>query len=102
MASRFMALYQYFQDLVEVFYTNNKNFKGQSSVIDYLSQCREDLNCYNKNRQEDIYTYFRNRIAHAEDTDNMNEYVVINEEINIEIIRNLLIRINELIMKIYK
>lgn len=107
MVSRFMALYQYLQDLVKAFYdkqNNSNKFKGQSSVIYYLSQCGEDLNCYNKNknRQEDIYTYFRNRIAHAEDTDNMNEYVVINEEINIEIIRNLLIRINELIMKIYK
>lgn len=103
MVSRFMALYQYLQDLVKELYKNNsKQFKGQSSVIDYLYQCGENLNFENKNRHEDVYTHFRNRIAHAEDTDNMDEYVVINKEINIEIIRNLLIIINELIIKIYK
>lgn len=104
MISRFLALYQYLQDLVEIFYTtNNKNFKGQSSVIDYLSQCGEKLNCTNinkNNRAEDVYTYYRNRIAHVEDTNSMDEYIDINKKINIEIIRNLLIRINELIMKI--
>ena len=47
-----------------------------------------------------IHTIYRNRIAHVEDINSMDEYIDINKKINIEIIRNLLIRINELIMKI--
>lgn len=105
MICKFLALYQYLYDLVKDFYKQNKQkFKGQESVIEYLHyKCGERLDHQNpnrKNRDEDVYTYYRNKIAHAENTNNMVEYMDINRTIHIEIIRNLLKRINELIIKI--
>jgi hypothetical protein len=102
--SQFMELYQMLLELCTA--ASGKNKFEQRHVCEYF---RENCSKYpqvafkqtrrpRKEFDEDTFTYMRNEIAHCEETDNLEEYEKLGENISGQIIKEMLRVINDLIL----
>lgn len=100
--AQFMSLYQLLMELLK----GNRRYVSQTAVTQYLEDNKDrydflyfkDTRKEGKNFKEDCFTYIRNEIGHSEDYEDLNLYKNIGKQINQQLIKNLIIVINDVIM----
>lgn len=97
---KFMALYEFLLDVVSKgkakkeqrnvgVFIKSQNLHKRSDKISFHTTRRK-----NKNFQEDIFTYYRNEIAHAEFENNFTQYERLAQNIDNQIIKQLIVLID--------
>ncbi|MCI9978427.1 hypothetical protein JY742_20155 [Clostridioides difficile] len=100
--AQFMSLYQFIMELLQ----GERPYPSQKSVINYLENNRDKYNFLDfkqtrkqeQNFNEDCFTYLRNEIAHCEKTNNLNLYKQLGDKVTQQLIKNLIIVINDIII----
>lgn len=100
--AQFMSLYQFLMELLQ----GDKDCVSQKDVIDYFTKNKDKYSFLRfsptrrkgKNFDEDCFTYIRNEIGHCEETNDLNLYTQLGSTITQELIRQLVIVINDVIM----
>jgi hypothetical protein len=99
---QFMSLYQFLMELLQ----ESRPHVSQKSVINYLknNESKYDFLYFKPTRKEgenfdeDCFTYIRNEIGHSEETNDLNLYKQLGSQITQQLIKNLIIVINDVIM----
>jgi len=99
---QFMSLYQFLMELLQ----GSRPHVSQKSVINYLKNNKDKYDFLyfkptrkeGENFDEDCFTYIRNEIGHSEETNNLNLYKQLGSQITQQLIKNLIIVINDVIM----
>lgn len=102
--AQFMSLYQFLMELLKKH--NNEKIISQTLVIIYMKKHRhkykflsfEKTRRIGKNYKEDCFTYLRNEIGHCEESNDLNLYKELGSKITQQLIKNLIIVINDVIM----
>lgn len=100
--AQFMSLYQFLMELLQ----ENRTYTSQKLVTNYLKRNKDKYDFLyfkptrkiNENFEEDCFTYIRNEIGHSEDTNDLNLYKELGSQITQQLIKNLLIVINDIII----
>lgn len=100
--AQFMSLYQFLMELLQ----GIRPYASQKSVIKYLENNKDKYTFlyFKQTRkkgeefEEDCFTYIRNEIGHSEETNDLNLYKQLGSQITQQLIKNLIIVINDVIM----
>ncbi|PSM56390.1 hypothetical protein C4L39_17960 [Clostridium diolis] len=101
--AQFMSLYQFLMELL----SKGKSKVEQRNVVDYI---KDNKNRYefvyfkptrriNRNFEEDCFTYIRNEIGHSEETNDLELYKELGSNISQNLIKNLILIINDAILE---
>lgn len=99
---QFMSLYQFLMELLQ----GNKPHPSQKSVTKYLKANKHKYSFLSfkptrkqgESYNEDCFTYIRNEIGHCEETNDLNLYKQLGNQITQQLIKNLIIVLNDIIL----
>lgn len=102
--AQFMSLYQFLMELL----SKGKSKVEQRNVVDYIKDNRSKYGFVyfkptrrvNRNFEEDCFTYIRNEIGHSEETNDLELYKSLGSQISQNLIRNLVLIINDVILEL--
>lgn len=100
---QFMSLYQFLMELLQ----GTNPYPSQKSITTYLTKNKGKYKflSFKTTRKsgvsydEDCFTYIRNEIGHSETTNDLNLYKNLGQQVDQQLIKNLVLVINDIILK---